>query len=104
MGAILSAIVLPAVTNGPSVVLRLISAVREGMAGYLGRRTAIASLHSLDDRALRDIGLDRFQIEAAAYGLIRLSSLADDGMMTLATAADLCERQRAPTVEVVPWS
>ncbi|WP_156438785.1 DUF1127 domain-containing protein [Bradyrhizobium valentinum] len=38
----------------------------EGSAGYLGRRIAIACLHDLDDRALRDIGLARSQIEPAS--------------------------------------
>jgi hypothetical protein len=74
------------------------------MAGYLGRRTAISCLRGLDDRALLDIGLARFQIEAAVYGLITLSSQADKGMMTVATAPPRRERQRAPTVEVAPWS
>jgi len=57
MPAILATIVLPAVMKGPGVFSRLISTTREGIAGYLGRRTSIACLHDLDDRALRDIGL-----------------------------------------------
>lgn len=65
MGAILSTIVLPAVTKGPGVFSLLLSAAWEGIAGYLDRRTAIACLYDLDDRALRDIGLGRFLIEAA---------------------------------------
>jgi uncharacterized protein YjiS (DUF1127 family) len=104
MPAILSAIVLPAVTKGPSAFFRLLSAAREGTAGYLGRRTAIACLHDLDDRALRDIGLARFQIEAAVYGLIPLSGQAGEGMMTLAAAANPRGRQRAPTMVAAPWS
>jgi uncharacterized protein YjiS (DUF1127 family) len=104
MPAILSTIDLPAVTKGLSVFSRLLSAACEGIAGYLSRRTAIACLHGLDDHALRDIGLDRFQIEAAVYGLITLSGQADEGMMTFAAAMDPRERQRAPTMEVAPWS
>jgi uncharacterized protein YjiS (DUF1127 family) len=104
MPAILSTIVLPAAMKGPGVFSRLLSAACEGIAGYLGRRTAIACLHDLDDRALRDIGLARFQIEAAVYGLITLSGQADEGMMTFAAAMDPRGRQRAPTVEVAPWS
>lgn len=104
MGAIFSTIVLPAVTKGPSVLFRLLSAACEGTAGYLGRRTAIACLHGLDDRALQDIGLARFQIEAAAHGLITLSSQADEGIMTFATAMEPHGRQRAPTMEAAPWS
>jgi uncharacterized protein YjiS (DUF1127 family) len=104
MPAILSTIVLPAVTKGPSAVFRLLSAACEGTAGYLGRRTAIACLHGLDDRALQDIGLARFQIEEAVYGLIPVSGQADQGMMTLAATRDPRGRQRAPTVEVAPWT
>jgi len=104
MAAILATIVLPAVTKGPSAFLRLLSAACEGTAGYLSRRTAIACLHDLDDRALQDIGLAHFQIEAAVYGLITFSSQADEGMMTFAAAMDPRGRQRAPTVEVASWS
>ena len=32
------------------------------------RRASIAALHDLDDRALRDIGLHRSEIEWAVYG------------------------------------
>jgi uncharacterized protein YjiS (DUF1127 family) len=104
MPAILSTIVLPAVTKGPSAFFRLLSAACERTAGYLGRRTAMACLHDLDDRALQDIGLARFQIEAAVYGRITLSGQADEGMMTFAAAIDTRGRQRAPTVEMAPWS
>ena len=104
MGATLSTIVLPAVTKGPGALSRLLSAACEGIAGYLCRRTAIACLHDLDDRALQDIGLARFQIEEAVDGLIPVSGQADQGMMTLAVAMDPRGRQRAPTVEVAPWS
>ena len=104
MIVILSTIVLPAVTKGPGVFSRLLGAACEGIAGYLGRRTGTACLHDLDDRALRDIGLARFQIEAAVYGRITLSGQADEGMMTFAAAIDTRGRQRAPTVEMAPWS
>ena len=102
MPVILSTIILPAVTKGPSAFFRLLSAACEGIAGYLSRRTAI--LHGLDDHALRDIGLARFQIEAAVYGLFTFSGQADEGTMTFAAAMDPHGRQRAPTVEVAPWS
>jgi len=48
----------------------------EGIARYLVRRAAMASLHELDDRALRDIGLVRSQIEGAVCGFMRLSDQA----------------------------
>ena len=104
MPAILSAIVLPAVTKGPSVFSRLLGSACEGIAGFLGRRTAIACLHDLDDRALRDIGLGRFQIEAAVYGLITASGQADEEMVTTPATANQRERQRAPIMEAAPWS
>jgi len=104
MPAILSTFVLPAVTKGPSALSRLLSAACEGIAGYLCRRTAVACLHDLDDRALQDIGLARFQIEAAVYGLITFSGQADEGMMTFAAAMDPRGRHRAPTMEVAPWT
>jgi uncharacterized protein YjiS (DUF1127 family) len=104
MPAVLSTIILPAVTKGPGVFSRLLSAACEGIAGYLGRRTAIACLHDLDDRALRDIGLARSQIEPAVDGLITLSRQADEVMMNFAAAMDPRGRQRVPTVEVASWS
>jgi hypothetical protein len=36
------------------------------------RRSAIASLGEFDNRALRDIGLERSQIQAAVYGYVTL--------------------------------
>ena len=104
MPAILSTIILPAVTKGPGVFSRLLSAACEGIAGYLGRRTAIACLHDLDDRALRDIGLARSQIEPAVYGLITLfrpSGRRDDDFR--GRDAPTWAPARA-TVEVAPWS
>ena len=35
------------------------------MVRYFARRSAIKHLHELNDRALRDIGIERSQIEAA---------------------------------------
>jgi uncharacterized protein YjiS (DUF1127 family) len=104
MPVILSTIVLPAVTKGPGVFSRLLSAACEGIAGYLGRRTAISCLHGLDDRALGDIGLARFQIDAAVYGLITLSGQANEGMKTFTAAMDPRGSQRRPTAEVAPWN
>ena len=104
MPAVLSTIVLPVTTKGTGVFSRLLSAACEGLTGYLDRRTAIACLHDLDDRELRDIGPARSHIEAAVYGLITFSGQADEGMMTFAAAMDPRGRQRAPTVEVAPWT
>ena len=101
MPAIFATIVLPAVLQGPGTIARLLNRACEETAGFLGRRTAIACLHGLDDRALQDIGLARLQIEAAVYGLIPLSAQADQGMTA---STDPHGRQRAPTMEAAPWS
>jgi uncharacterized protein YjiS (DUF1127 family) len=42
----------------------------DAVAAHVLRRSAITSLSELDDRALRDIGLERSQIEAAVYGFV----------------------------------
>ena len=76
MSATFSTIVRPAVTKGPGAFSRLLSACCDGIAGYFVRRAAIATLRELDDRALRDIGLARSQIEAAVHGFIAPSDQA----------------------------
>ena len=53
-------------------VVQLLSACLDGFANYLARRAAIVSLHELDDRALRDIGLQRSQIDAVVRGFVRV--------------------------------
>ena len=61
MPATLSTIVRP----GHQAGARILSAFQRLLRwdrGYFVRRAAIASLHELDDRALRDIGLARSQI------------------------------------------
>jgi len=65
-----------ATTDRPELTRRfgafsgLVGACRNGIARYFVHRAAITSLRKLDDRMLRDIGLDRSQIESAARGLI----------------------------------
>lgn len=39
------------------------------IAADWNRRAAMTALHQLDDRALRDIGISRGQIERAVHGL-----------------------------------
>lgn len=102
MPAIISTIVLPAVTKGPSAFVRLLGAACEVTADYLGRRIAIACLHGLDDRALDDIGLARLQIEAAVYGLVPLSGRTDEGMLAYVAAAS--PRVRQSTLGTPSWS
>ncbi|MEH2560586.1 DUF1127 domain-containing protein [Bradyrhizobium sp. AZCC 2289] len=99
MPAILSTIVLPAVTTG---AFRLLSTACNRIANHLGRRTGAACLRDLDDRALRDIGLTRFQIEAAVFGRVTHSDKADKLVSAAATYPG--GRQRAPTAGAAPWS
>ena len=76
MSATLATIIRPAGTKQPGAYLRIFAAWRERIARYLVHRSAIASLRELDDRALRDIGLTRSQIEAAARGLMTVPGRA----------------------------
>ena len=41
-----------------------------GVVIYWARREAIKTLRQMDDRALRDIGIARSQIEAAVHGVV----------------------------------
>ena len=68
----LSTLIRFAITAKPVGLIRLLNAWCEGIAGFVFHRSAITSLSELDDRALRDIGLERSQIEAAVYGTITL--------------------------------
>jgi uncharacterized protein YjiS (DUF1127 family) len=76
MPANFSTIIWPAVTKRPGAFSRLLNTCCQGIAGYFVRRAATATLRELDDRALRDIGLERSQIEAAVHGFIALSDQA----------------------------
>ena len=73
MSASLVTIARPAAAKRPATVSRICVACWDAAAGYVLRRTAIATLRELDDRALRDIGIARSQIEAAVQGLVPLS-------------------------------
>ena len=73
MSATLVTIVRPAAAKRPATVSRMRVACWDALAGYFVRRTAIATLRELDDRALQDIGIARSQIEAAVQGLVPLS-------------------------------
>ena len=72
MFAVCSIVVRFADTKLSKRVFRRLNVWREGVAAAFFRRSAIASLCELDDRALRDIGLKRSQIEAAVYGVVWL--------------------------------
>jgi uncharacterized protein YjiS (DUF1127 family) len=61
----------PAATPGSGrFIRRLLHAGAHEVAHFFFRRTAVKTLHELNDRELRDIGLRRDQIEAAVHGVI----------------------------------
>jgi uncharacterized protein YjiS (DUF1127 family) len=76
MSATLVTIARPAAAKRRITVSRICAACWDAMSGYFVRRTAIVALRELDDRALRDIGLARSQIEAAVHGFIPLTEQA----------------------------
>ena len=49
---------------------RLLGGLVHGLVTYWARREAIKVLSEMDDRALRDIGIARSQIEAAVHGVV----------------------------------
>ena len=69
MSATFSAVARPAIAKRPATVFRICLAAWDAVSGYVVRRSAIATLRELDDRALSDIGIARSQIEAAVHGL-----------------------------------
>ncbi len=54
----------------PSGLARLLGSWAHGLVTYWARREAIKVLSEMDDRALRDIGIARSQIEAAVGGAL----------------------------------
>ena len=49
---------------------RLLGGWATGFVTFWARREAIKTLRQMDDRALRDIGIARSQIEAAVHGVV----------------------------------
>lgn len=72
MSATFATIVRPEATNRTSAFYRVVLACWGATTGYFLRRSAIATLRELDDRALQDIGIVRPQIEAAVRGFVTL--------------------------------
>jgi uncharacterized protein YjiS (DUF1127 family) len=66
----LSTIDRPNLAKRAGALSRLFSACMGEIVRYLACRAAIKSLRELDDRALKDIGLVRGQIEPAVLGFI----------------------------------
>ncbi|WP_454626370.1 DUF1127 domain-containing protein [Bradyrhizobium cenepequi] len=70
MSTLSSAAGRPAQPGASGAVVRWIGAGAYAVLAYLERRAAIKTLRGLDDRALRDIGISRCQIEAAVGGAL----------------------------------
>jgi len=62
----------PSASGTPGGFVRSIGIWASRVAAAWGRRATIKTLHELDDRTLRDIGLARDQIETAISQLRRL--------------------------------
>ena len=60
----------PASRNARTRFFRLLGGWVNGVVTYFARREAIKTLSELDDRALRDIGVERSQIESAVRGVV----------------------------------
>lgn len=54
----------------PGGFFRVVGAWVHGVITYFAHRQAIKTLNELDDRALRDIGIERGRIEAAVHGIV----------------------------------
>jgi len=68
MTMISSAAGQPASLRSPAGLARLLGSLANRIVVYWARREAIKTLRQMDDRALRDIGIARSQIEAAVGG------------------------------------
>lgn len=73
MSATLSTNIRLAISERPGIASRPLDGLCRRIARHFARRAALASLREAEDRALRDIGLRRSQIEPAVYGSFTLS-------------------------------
>ena len=60
----------PAPQSVPGGFFRGLGSWVNGIVTYFAHRPAIKTLSELDDRALRDIGIERGRIETAVRGMI----------------------------------
>ena len=70
MTMISSSATQPATQSLPGQFVHLLASCVNGIVNYFAHRQAIKTLSELDDRALRDIGIERGRIESAVYGVI----------------------------------
>ena len=54
----------------PAGLFRVLGSLVNGIVTYFAHREAIKTLSELDDRALRDIGIERSRIESAVHGIV----------------------------------
>lgn len=60
----------PGISSAIGGFFRLLGKCVDVVVNHLARRHAIQTLHELDDRALRDIGIERGRIESAVRGIV----------------------------------
>ena len=60
----------PATQSFAGGLFRLLGSWVNAVIDYFARRQAIQTLSELDDRALRDIGIERSRIESAVHGTV----------------------------------
>lgn len=60
----------PVIFSAMGGFFRLLGKWVSGVVNHLAHRHAIQTLNELDDRALRDIGIERSRIESAVRGKI----------------------------------
>jgi uncharacterized protein YjiS (DUF1127 family) len=70
MTTICSTAAQPAPQSLPGGVFRVLGSWVNGIVTYFAHRHAIQTLSELDDRALRDIGIERSRIESAVRGVV----------------------------------
>jgi uncharacterized protein YjiS (DUF1127 family) len=68
MTTVYSTAAQPAPQSSVSGFFRLLGSWVNGIVTYFAHRHAIQTLSELDDRALRDIGIERSRIESAVRG------------------------------------
>lgn len=70
MTTIYSTAAQPAPQSIPGGFFRVLGSWVNGIVTYFAHRHAIQTLSELDDRALRDIGIERSRIESAVRGTV----------------------------------